>query len=104
MSCTINNAPAVCPQYQSPSLQNQLLVILLNAAQENVAFSDLLEEAEAEGLTCLSTAQNRAKQATMICEGLESFACDQLACYTPVQLEAIKSVLICSLVDSVGLT
>lgn len=104
MSCTINNAAPTCLQYTSPSLQNQLLIILLNAAQDNDTFADLLAEAEEVGLTCLSPAQNRAKQATMICEGLESFACDQLACYTPVQLEAIKSLLICSLVDSVGLT
>ena len=102
MACTIDSAAPTCTQYQSPTLQRQLLIILLNAAQDNDTFADLLEEAEAAGLTCLSPAQNRAKQATMICEGLESFACDQLACYTPVQLEAIMSLLICSLVDSVG--
>jgi hypothetical protein len=104
MPCTINGNAPTCTQYSSPSYQNQLLIILLNAAQNNTAFATLLEEAEAEGLTCLSPAQNKAKQATMICEGLVSFDCHQLACYTPVQLEAIKSLLICSMVQATTIT
>lgn len=100
MPCVIDNAAPTCQQYASPSKQQQLLIILLNAAQEGATFASLLEEATAEGLTCLNPAQLRAKQATMICEGLDDVDCSELACYTPLQLEAIKTLLICSMVNT----
>lgn len=101
-SCT--SAPVICNNwvYQSPAMQQWLLIQLLNALLDTPLTIEQLQDAAAPYLCQGSPAKLNALAATDIAENLDGAVTAQPVCYNPAELSAMQTYLVCALLTQLS--